>query len=664
MTPLPALAALAILAVTFPAAAVEPVVHPTIAIVDAATIESQCDAKLAEFRRRMKAMEAVRSSKGIFDEWNRLSIVIEDFSGPIGAAVNLSTDKATRDASDACTTKLAPFQTELFQSEALYARVRDAKPVDAIQASYRTLLIESFEDAGVTLPKDSRDRVKAINERLTTLGLEYDRNVRDDATTVVMRPDDMAGLPDAYLAQQKRDADGAYLLPLTYPAYFPFLTLASNADARRRYWIAMTNKGGAGNLPLLDEAVRLRRELAGLYGQPDYATYLMRHRMVGDPQTAYRFLDGVRGAVTELEKKDIEELRLFKAQDTKQPDARLERWDLRYYEEKLRKARYDVDQEALRRYFPTEASVAYVLKVAETLYGIRFEARQVPTWHPSTRFYDVYEAKGDRDGNAKGDYIGGVYLDLFPREGKYGHAHAEGARSESLLAHRTPISILVVNLNEKGLNEDELVTLMHEFGHVLHGVLSKARYVDQAGANVRLDFVEAPSQMFEEWALREEPLSMFAQICRDCPHLTHAQYLQMDASRKFGRGVAYGRQLLLASYDLALTTPDPGGSLATWEKLEGATPLGYVSGTMFPANFTHLMDGYAAGYYGYMWSKVLALDMLSGFHGHLMNPADGARYRRDILSRGAEVPPERLVEDFLGRKPNSDAFFQDIAGKR
>jgi thimet oligopeptidase len=660
MTPIPALAALTILAVTFSASAVEPVVHPTIAIVDAATIEAQCDAKLAGFRRRMKAMEAVRSSKGIFDEWNRLSIAIEDFGGPIGAAVNLSTDKATRDASDACTTKLAPFQTELFQSEALYARVRDAKPVDAIQASYRTLLLESFEDAGVTLTRDRRDRVKAINERLTTLGLEFDRNVRDDATTVVMQPDDMAGLPDSYLAEQKRDAAGAYVLPLTYPAYRPFLTLASNPDARRRYWIAMTNKGGAGNLPLLDEAVRLRLELAGLYGLPDYATYLLRRRMVGDPQTAYRFLGEVRSAVTDLEKKELEELRVFKAQDTKQPDARLDRWDLGYYQEKLRKARYDVDQEALRRYFPTEASVAYVLKVAETLYGIRFEARQVPVWHPSTRFYDVYEAKG----GGKGDFIGSVYLDLFPREGKYGHAHAEGVRTESRLAHRTPISILVVNLNEKGLNEDELVTLMHEFGHVLHGILSKARYVDQAGANVKWDFVEAPSQMFEEWALREEPLSTFAQICRECPHLTPEQFAQMDAARKFGRGPSYARQLLLATYDLALTTPDPAGALETWEKLEGATPLGHVAGTMFPANFTHLMDGYAAGYYGYLWSKVLALDMLSGFHGHLMNPVDGARYRRDILSRGAEVPPDRLVEDFLGRKPNSDAFFRDIAGTR
>ena len=634
--------------------------HPTIPIVDAATITAQCDTRLADFRKIKAAMEARKSPDGIFDEWNRLSIAIEDFLGPIVAAINLSTDKATREAGDACVVKLAPFNTELFQSEPLYARVKTAKPVDAIQAQYRQDLLNNFEDSSVTLARDKRDRAKAINERLIAVGLEFDKNVRDDATTVIVTPDEMTGLPDDYVKAQQRDAAGAYVLPLTYPAYRPFLELASNAEARKRYWIAMINKGGAQNLPLLDEAVRLRRELAGLHGDPDYATFLLKRRMAGNPRTVYEFLGDVRSAVTELEKKDIEQLRAFKAEDTKQPNARIERWDVAYYQEKLKKARYNVDQEALRKYFPTEVSVAYLIKVAETLYGIRFEPRKVSTWHPTTRFYDVYEA-GEK---GKGAFIGSVYLDLFPREGKFGHAHAEGARSESMLAHRTPISILVVNLNDKGLNEDELVTLMHEFGHVLHGVLSNARYVDQAGTNVKWDFAEAPSQMFEEWARREDALKLFAEICKDCPHLTHDQIAQLDAARKVGRGLLYAGQLELASYDMALTAPEPGGALDTWAKLDGERLLGYVPGTMFPANFTHLMDGYAAGYYGYMWSEVLALDMLSGFHGKLMNPADGRRYREDILSRGGEAPPEQLVEKFLGRKSNSDAFFKEITGQR
>ncbi len=285
----------------------------------------------------------------------------------------------------------------------------------------------------------------------------------------------------------------------------------------------------------------------------------------------------------------------------------------------------------------------------------------MPVWHPTAKSYDVYEA-GRGDG--RGAYIGSIYLDLVPRDGKYGHAHAEAVRNASTLAHRTPIGILVANLDPKGLNQEELVTLMHEFGHVMHITLSKARYLDQAGTNVRWDFVEAPSQMFEEWARREQALRLFADVCRDCPQLTHEQIANLEASRHFGQGYRYARQLELADFDMALTTANPAPALDTWAGLERATPIGYVPGSLFPANFTHMMDGYAAGYYGYMWSEVLALDMLSGFHGNLMNPVDGARYRADVLSQGAQRPPGQLVERFLGRKPNSDAFFKEIVGER
>ena len=205
---------------------------------------------------------------------------------------------------------------------------------------------------------------------------------------------------------------------------------------------------------------------------------------------------------------------------------------------------------------------------------------------------------------------------------------------------------------------------MHEFGHVLHGVLSKTRYADQAGTAVKRDFVEAPSQMFEEWARREDALKLFADVCTDCPHLTSEQIDRLHAAEKYGQGIRYARQSLYAHFDLSLTTANPTGALDSWRALEGATPLGTVDRTMFPASFGHMMGGYAAGYYGYMWSQVLALDMLSGFHGKLMNPVDGRRYRTDILSQGGQEPPEQLVEHFLGRKPNSDAFFQEITGQR
>jgi thimet oligopeptidase len=639
--------------------------HPLLPIYDAETINQRCDAELAAARKSQAAMERRKSPAGLLDEWNKLSIQVENWTGPVDMEANVNTDGKVRDAADACILKFSPFKTDLFQSEPIYKRLQAFKPANHVQSALKKQLEEGFEDSGITLDKDKRARLKAINERINDLSQQFAKNLRDDPTRVTFTSAEMEGMPEAYLKshESKRDAQGNYVLDLSYPSYVPFLQSARNEDARKRYWLAKQNEGGDTNLKLLDEVVALRRELAGLYGMPDFATYQLSRRMVGNAATVYKFLDEVKSTVADLEKSELGELRAFKAKATQQAleQTVLNRWDLSYYQEALKKSRFNVDQEALRAYFPTDKSVRFALRLAETLYGIRFEEVKVRTWHDDVRYFDVYEA-GSKTG--RGKFIGGIYLDLYPRDGKYGHAAAFGQRSESTLAHRSPITVLVTNFNRVGLDHDELETLLHEFGHVLHGVLSKAAYVDQAGTNVKLDFVEAPSQMFEEWARRPEPLGLFKQVCPECPQLNAEQLAQLDASRKFGRGIRYARQWLYAAFDMALTTPAPDPALATWARLEGATPLGHVAGSKFPAGFGHLVGGYAAGYYGYMWSEVLALDMLSGFEGHMLDPKVGMRYRNAVLAKGGERPPLELVESFLHRKPTSDAFFKEIVGKR
>jgi len=395
---------------------------------------------------------------------------------------------------------------------------------------------------------------------------------------------------------------------------------------------------------------------------PSYADLVTRRRMVKNPQTVNKFLAEVQAAVSQLEIKEIEELRVFKSETLKTPlaDTRLERWDAEYWQQKIKQARYNIDQEALRKYFPTDAAVPWILHVSSTLYGVEFKRVKVPVWHPEVQYYDVI------DSNSK-TRIAGIYLDLFPREGKYGHAAAWGTRGVSTLARRTPISTLVTNLDRNGLNSDELETLVHEFGHVLHGVLSHTRYAAQAGTNVELDFVEAPSQMYEEWARRKESLTLLAGFCKTaCPTIDDALLQRLTAAHNYGRGIRYARQLLYASYDMAIHNDraDQEQPLTVWQKMEGATPLGYVPGTEFPGQFGHLMGGYAAGYYGYMWSEVLALDMLSRYNGKLMNPEVGRLYRRTILSRGGERSAGDMVSAFLGRAPDNKAFFAEISGQR
>lgn len=658
---LTALAAALALAGAFDAAA-EPA-RPLVAVLDAATIDARCDGELEKLRARKSAMERTRGAGRILAEWNRLSIAFGDFVNPVYLLANVHPDQGTRDAAQRCVEKLIPFETELFQSEALHARVAALAPRDPVDEVYRRELLDAFEDSGVALPPDQRTRAKALRDEIESLALKFQKNVNEDRTAVVVTLGEAQGMPQSWIDARKRDGEGRLVVTLDYPTYLPFLENAVNEDARRRVWTAKLQEGGAANLELLDRILRLRHEMARLYGLPDYATFALRRRMARTPEAVNEFLASVKKAVDEVEARELEELRADKAALLGRPlaEVKLNRWDVAFHQERVRRSRYDVDQEALRAYFPTEVGIRYALALAETLYGIRFVEREVPRWHPDVRYFDVREAGAN--GKA-GDFIGGVYLDLYPREGKYNHAAAFPVRAVSTLAERTPISVLVANFDRRGLNHDELETLLHEFGHVLHGVLSKTRYADLAGTSVKRDFVEAPSQMFEEWARRAEPLALVAKLCPACPRLSPEQVERLRAARRFGNGIRYARQWQYAVYDMRLHTGAPKPALATWIEIERASRLGHVEGTMMPASFGHLVGGYAAGYYGYMWSEVLALDMLSGFGGKLLNPQAGHRYRNAILARGAELPPDALVKAFLGRAPSSGAFYAEITGQR
>jgi thimet oligopeptidase len=361
------------LAAALPAAA-QPS-RPLMPMLDAAGIAKSCDEGLARARDLVKAMAAKAGGAGFFAEWNRLEIAIEDTSGPISNFGNLHPDKVTRDAAAPCLQKYTAFQTEIFQDEKVFARLKDAKPADARETKLKKNLAEGFEDSGIALPAQKRARAKEIFTRLEELRLEFERNVGEDGTTVTFTPDEVEGLGEAFLGRQKRDAGGHYVMGLDEPSYSAFMVNARSEAARRRYFMARSKKGGARNLEILDEGFRLRKELAGLYGLPTYADYALRRKMVGSPAVVSKFLAEVKGAVTEVEKRELDELAAEKRRDRGE-DARLQRWDVSYYEEKVRKARFRVDQEKYRAYFPTEKSMEFAMLVAETLYGVKFRRRR------------------------------------------------------------------------------------------------------------------------------------------------------------------------------------------------------------------------------------------------------------------------------------------------
>ncbi len=645
------------------ASAAWPASHPQIPIWDAPAIEAACGRVLTDARAQVALLEklplAQATVERVFRPWDRLQILIEDTQGPVDVLTNMSPDAATRAAGEACLLKINEFGTELFQNEKIYARFQRAAPADRIDRKLKQDVVEAFQDTGVALPPEKRARMKAILQRLEEVRQAFERNIRDNKTRLAFSPEEMKGLPASYLESARRDEKGNYLLGFEYPEYEPFMTNAENEEARRRYYIAFNNRGTPQNLDLLGETTRLRREIAGLYGLPSYAHFATRRRMVEKPETVHRFLDEVKDKVRELERKEIDELRAFKAERLGKSvqEVTLNRWDVPYYQEQLKKARYNVDQEALRAYFPTDASVAWVFAISGEMYGVNFVSAKAPLWHPSVRYYDVIDGK-------TGAFLSGIYLDLFPREGKYSHAAAFGVRSASLLAKRTPASVLVTNFNPSGLNHGELETLLHEFGHILHGVLSRTRYASHGGTNVERDFVEAPSQMYEEWGRRKEPLRLVRKYCGGCPEIDDALVKRLHAAHSFGRGIQYGRQHLYASYDMALFGDREIDPMQEWIRMESETPVGHVPDTQFPGTFGHIVGGYGAGYYSYMWSEVLALDMLSVYGKNLMNPAVGRRFRELILSKGGQKPAAEMVREFLGRDPSPKAFFEEITGQR
>jgi len=617
---------------------------------------------LDEARRIVAEIEALSldavTPENVFDAWDRAAIALEDAFGPISILNSVHPDKAVRDAGDEALVEESSFLTELFQNERFYERVRRVAPRSNAQRQLQKDLLESFEDSGVALPAEKRARFVEISERLTELAQEFAKNIRENPERVRFTPAECEGAPAAWLERQSRDDDGNIVVGFDSPDYVPFMTNVHDDAARKRYYVAYTNRGTARNLAIMDEIVTLRKEIADLYGVPSYAHYVTKRRMAENPATVARFLDEVRSVVTEAELRDLAELSAVKAKLRGMPveEANIERWDASYYRERLREQRYAIDQEALRRYFPTAPAVQWMLDISERLYSVRFEEARVPLWHDEVLYIDVLDA-------GTGNLLGGVYLDLYPRDGKYKHAAAWPVRGVSTKAHRKPISVLVTNLNREGLTHDEMETLLHEFGHVLHGVLASTEYVTHSGTSVERDFVEAPSQMYEEWASRMESLSLMRAHCSGCPAIDEELVQRLVAAKKFGSGIDFGRQLLYASFDMALANESPGQCLDVWRQMEGATPMGYVEGTSFPATFEHIASGYAAGYYGYMWAKVIALDMVSIFGADLMNGETGRRFREMILARGSEEPARALVEAFLGRPVSSEAFFERIRGE-
>jgi thimet oligopeptidase len=604
--------------------------------------------------------------------------IIGQASGTYGFMAYVSAHDALRDTARDWEQKLSQYGVQLGFREDLYDAITEyaaTAEARALSGDERRLLDRTMLDYrrnGFGLPREQRARVQELMNRLVELGTEFRRAIDEWDDGIVVTRAELAGMPDRWIdALRTVEEDGVtrYRVTLDYPEIQPFMDNAENAALRRELFVKNQNKGGDANVGVLEESIRVRQEIASLLGYDSWAAYIVEKRMAKKREAVESFLRDLEAKVRVKAAADLETLLRAKREHTLQgassaEDAQINIEDWWYYTNRLHKTEYAVDDFAVAEYFPLEAVLDGLFLVTQELLGIRYEpAPDVPLWHEDVRAYDIYDAEGAAP-------FARFYMDLYPRPNKFGHAAAFTLRAGRVLpdgAYQHPISSIVANFTKPSaeapslLRHTEVVTLFHEFGHILHQTLTKARFLEFSGSSTERDFVEAPSQMLEHWVWDRDVLRRFSRHHKTGAPLPDDLLDAMVRAKNVSSGIAALRQMFFARLDFAYHSPGfRGDTTATLRELYPVTGFPYPPDTHFQSGFGHLF-GYDAGYYGYLWSRVFGDDMFTRFErAGVLDRATGADYRRMILERGGSVDGDVLVRDFLGREPNHDAFLREL----
>ena len=586
---------------------------------------------------------------------------------PVVFNAHVSPDKGVRMTAQAIEKVMNRRFVELGQRRDIYERVEAAaakgEKLDAADQKLLDKTLRDYRDSGLGLDDDKRERLKAIQRKLNDLSARFEININESKDWLEVDEDGLDGLPADYKAGLERTAEGRYKVGLDYPSYVPFMRYAKNGELRRALNQKYENRAVPENLPILREGLELRRELAVILGHEDYPTMALKDRMAKTPQRVADFLSRLTEKVRERAKAELSAVLEVKRRDD--PSAtELGDHERGFYSRILREEKFSYDAEEVRQYFPVDRVVSGVMSVYQRILGVTFrEVKGASVWHPDVRLFEIADTK-------TGGVIGHFYLDLYPREGKYTHA----AAFPLLMGRAVPggydktAAAMVANFPKATpgkpalLPHAEVETFFHEFGHLMHQTLTKARHMSFSGTSVALDFVEAPSQMLENFAWEREVLDEISGRWDTGERLPDELYKKMTAARRFNEGVMTLQQIAMAAADMALHALVPAEPSAEFNRVVAEiTGMPQAPGGNPAASFGHLMGGYGAGYYSYLWSLVFAEDIYSAFKAEgPLNPAVGARYRRDILETGSERSEEESLKAFLGREPSEDAFMRTL----
>ena len=574
--------------------------------------------------------------------------------------------------------KLSDFSTSITLNADLWKRVKsvyDNRASLTLTPEQQTLLqktYDSFALQGANLEGDDRETYRRLSSELSSLTNKFGQNVMKEMATyeIWLTADDLAGLPknlvdEAAQMAEAKGRKGEFLFTLAQPTYMAFMKYSERPDLRERFYRLYTGrntKGEYSNVDNMKRIAELRLELAKLLGSKNYATHSLQRTMAENPENVYKLLNQLREAYRPALQKEMKEIEDF-ASETEGEPTKINPWDYSFWANKLKNARYSYDEEQLRPYFELDNVINGVFGLATKLYGLQFTRNDsIEVYHPDVKAFDVTDDKGN--------FIGVIYTDFFPRNSKRPGAWMTGFRDQSVNADRVderPQVSIVMNFTKPTadtpslLTPYEVETFLHEFGHALHGLLTRCNYASLSGTSVYRDFVELPSQFNENYLTEKEFLDSFAKHYQTGEKLPQNLIDKIVRSSQFGAGYACMRQLGFGMLDMAwhtITEPVADPIAFEREAMKSVEIFPPVDGSVTGTTFSHIFSGgYAAGYYSYKWAEVLDADAFAAFKENgIFDRATADRFRTCILERGGTRNPADLYRDFRGKDATIDAL--------
>jgi len=643
--------------------------------ITAAHIEAAATEIMARTTEKLDAAAAVAESDRNFDN---TIMAIDDARADFAKVYSTTyligythTDSLIRSTALEQLDVMNKYNNELDLREDIYLAVKqyasghDLKEQSNQRQYYVTRSVAQYENNGFGLSAEKREELKAIRDKLSEIGNAFNANIASYKDHLIVTAAETEGLPEDYLETRKQE-DGTYKIDLSYPSYRPFMKLAKDESARKALYMKFNNRAAEKNLEALSDLLKYRLEMAQLLGYKTFAEYQVSERMAATTENVWNFEKSLIEQLKAKANNDYTELVEVKRNYTSDKNVQyVMGWESGFYNNLLLKDKYEVDAQEVKKYFELNNVLDGLFGITQHIFDLTYEeVKDASVWHEAVRLFEVKK---------EGQLIGRFYLDLHPRDNKYGHAAVFPMMSgrQTAQGYQLPAASLVCNFPAPTeslpalMSHGEVETFFHEFGHVLHTLLSHGELSGQSGFSVARDFVEAPSQFFENWTWNYEALKLFAKHYETGEVLPEDLFQRMLAAKNVGSGTQTLQQVFYGTLDFTLHDKyDPTGTETTTDVVKrlqnDITPYPYVEGTNMQASFGHL-NGYGASYYGYLWSLVYAQDMFSVFDEKgIMDKATGIRYRDIILGKGATEPEIDLVKEFLGREPNQDAFLRSL----